>query len=119
VDDREVFQDEVVRAYEFTKEQYIEVSDEDIESLPVPSKHTIELTSFVKSAEIDPVYFERTYFLEADQVGAKDQAGRRAGQDRPAQPGKPVRAARWRQRAHARDAVLPGRDPHHGVAGRA
>jgi len=74
VDDREVFQDEVVRAYEFTKDQYIEVTDEDIENLPVPSKHTIELTSFVKSAEIDPVYFERTYYLEADQVGAKPYA---------------------------------------------
>jgi DNA end-binding protein Ku len=74
VDDREVFQDEVVRAYEFSKEQYIEVTDEDLENLPVPSKHTIELTSFVKSAEIDPVYFERTYFLEADQVGAKPYA---------------------------------------------
>jgi DNA end-binding protein Ku len=74
VDDREVFQDEVVRAYEYTKDQYIEVSDEDIESLPVPSKHTIELTSFVKAAEIDPVYFERSYFLEAEQIGAKPYA---------------------------------------------
>jgi DNA end-binding protein Ku len=74
VDDREVFQDEVVRAYEFTKDQYIEVTDEDLEALPVPSKHTIELTAFVKSSEIDPVYFERTYYLEAEQVGAKPYA---------------------------------------------
>jgi DNA end-binding protein Ku len=74
VDDREVFPDEIVRAYEYTKDQYVEVTDEDLESLPVPSKHTIELTSFVKAAEIDPVYFERSYFLEADQVGAKPYA---------------------------------------------
>jgi DNA end-binding protein Ku len=74
VDDREVFQDEVVRAYEYSKDNYIEVSDEDIESLPVPSKHTIELTSFVKSAEIDPVYFERSYYLEPDQIGTKPYA---------------------------------------------
>jgi DNA end-binding protein Ku len=74
VDDREVFQDEIVRAYEYTKDRYIEVTDEDIESLPVPSKHTIELSSFVKSAEIDPVYFERSYYLEADDVGAKPYA---------------------------------------------
>jgi DNA end-binding protein Ku len=74
VDDREVFQDEVVRAYEYTKDNYIEITDEDIESLPVPSKHTIELTSFVKSAEIDPVYFERSYYLEADQIGGKPYA---------------------------------------------
>ena len=74
VDDREVFQDEVVRAYEFSKDNYIEVTDDDLESLPIPSKHTIELTSFVKQADIDPVYFERTYFLEADEVGAKPYA---------------------------------------------
>src|SRR5579864_351535 len=74
VDDREVFQDEVVRAYEYSKDHYIEISDEDLESLPVPSKHTIELTSFVKAAEVDPVYFERSYYLEPDQVGAKPYA---------------------------------------------
>jgi DNA end-binding protein Ku len=74
VDDREVFQDEVVRAFEFTKDQYIEITDEDIESLPIPSKHTIELTSFVKQVDIDPVYFERTYYLEPEQVGAKPYA---------------------------------------------
>jgi DNA end-binding protein Ku len=74
VDDREVFQDEVVRAFEYSKDQYIEITEEDLESLPVPSKHTIELTSFVKQADIDPVYFERTYYLEADQVGAKPYA---------------------------------------------
>jgi DNA end-binding protein Ku len=74
VDDREVFQDELVKGFEYTKDQYVEITDEDIEALPIPSKHTIELTSFVKQAEIDPVYFERTYYLEADQVGAKPYA---------------------------------------------
>ena len=74
VDDREVFADEVVRAFEYSKDQYIEITDEDLESLPVPSKHTIELTSFVKQADIDPVFFERTYWLEPDQIGAKPYA---------------------------------------------
>ena len=74
VDDREVFQDELVKGFEYAKDQYVEITDEDLESLPVPSKHTIELTSFVKQAEIDPVYFERTYYLEPDQIGAKPYA---------------------------------------------
>jgi len=74
VHDREVFSDEVVRAFEYTKGQYIELSDEDLEGLPVPSKQTIELTSFVKQADIDPVYFERTYYLEAEQIGVKAYA---------------------------------------------
>jgi DNA end-binding protein Ku len=74
VDDREVFQDELVKGFEYTKDQYVEITDEDLEALPVPSKHTIELTSFVKQADIDPVYFERTYYLEPEQVGAKPYA---------------------------------------------
>jgi DNA end-binding protein Ku len=74
VDDREIFMDEIVKAYEYSKDSYVEITDEDLEGLPVPSKHTIELTSFVQQSEIDPVYFERTYFLEAEQVGAKPYA---------------------------------------------
>jgi DNA end-binding protein Ku len=74
VDDREVFMDEIVKAYEYSKDSYVEITDEDLEGLPVPSKHTIELTSFVQQVEIDPVYFERTYFLEPEQIGAKPYA---------------------------------------------
>src|SRR4051794_26327417 len=74
VHDREVMADEVVRAYEYTKDQYIEVLDEDLEKMPIPSKHTIELTSFVKQSDIDPVYFERTYYLEPDEMGLKAYA---------------------------------------------
>src|SRR5215468_10881509 len=74
VDDREVFMDEITKAYEYSKDSYVEISDEDLDSLPVPSKHTIELTSFVKQTEIDPVYFERTYYLEPEQIGAKPYA---------------------------------------------
>lgn len=74
VHDREVTADEVTRAFEYVKDQYIEIEDEDLEKLPIPSKHTIELTSFVKQAEVDPVYFERTYYLEPEQVGLKPYA---------------------------------------------
>jgi DNA end-binding protein Ku len=74
VHDREVTADEVTRAFEYVKDQYVEVTDDDLEKLPVPSRHTIELTSFVKQEEIDPVYFERTYYLEPEQVGLKPYA---------------------------------------------
>src|ERR671933_568952 len=74
VHDREVFQDEVIKAYEYTKDSYVEITEEDLESLPVASRHTIELTSFVKQVEIDPVYFERSYYLEPEQIGAKPYA---------------------------------------------
>ncbi|MDQ3809715.1 MAG: Ku protein [Chloroflexota bacterium] len=74
VHDREVTADEVVRAFEYSKDQYVEIDDQDLENLPVPSKHTIELTVFVKQSDIDPVYYERTYYLEPEQVGLKPYA---------------------------------------------
>jgi DNA end-binding protein Ku len=74
VHDREVSADEVVRAYEYSKDNYVEISDEDLEQLPIPSKHTIELSAFVNQSEIDPIYYERTYYLEPEQVGLKPYA---------------------------------------------
>lgn len=71
VHDREVFQDDLMRAYEATKDVYIEVTDEDLSSLPLPTLNTIEITEFVKGSEVDRVYAEKSYWLEPDQIGAK------------------------------------------------
>jgi len=71
VHDREVGADEIVKGYEYTRDQYVLIGDEDLEQLPVPSKHTVELTGFVEQQDIDPVYYETTYFLEPEQIGLK------------------------------------------------
>jgi DNA end-binding protein Ku len=73
-EDEEVPQEELVKAYEVSKEQYVEITDEDLEQLPLPAKHTIELSAFVKSAEIDPIYYEKSYYLEPDETGVKPYA---------------------------------------------
>src|SRR5687767_2861457 len=57
--EREVAYEELVKGYEYAKGQYVIVTDEDFERLPVPSKHTITISSFVRSEEIDPVYYEK------------------------------------------------------------
>lgn len=67
----EVGADDMVRAYQYAKDQYVVVEEADFESLPVASLHTIEITRFVKLADIDPVYFEKAYVLEPDGVGTK------------------------------------------------
>jgi DNA end-binding protein Ku len=69
--DREVAYDELVKGYEYAKDQYVIVDQEDFDTLPVPSKHTIQITAFVKADEIDPVYYERTYGLEPEEAGLK------------------------------------------------
>lgn len=70
-DGQDLAADEIVKGYEYSKDRYVIIDDADIEQLPVPSKHAIELTAFVNAAEIDPIYFEKAYFLEPEEVGRK------------------------------------------------
>jgi DNA end-binding protein Ku len=70
-DDRAVEMNEIVRGYEYARDQYVILTEEDFEKLPLPSKHTIELEQFVEAEEIDPVYYEKTYYLEPDEKGVK------------------------------------------------
>ena len=63
--------DEIARGYEYAKNEYVVLTDEDLEKLPLPSKRTIELSAFVHVEEIDPIYYEKSYYLEPRQEGAK------------------------------------------------
>ena len=72
--DREIPYDEIAKGYEYSKEQYVILDDSDFENLPVPSKHVITITSFVDGAEIDPVYYEKAYQLDPDELGVKAYA---------------------------------------------
>ena len=62
---------EIVRAYEYAKDQYIVMEDSDFDDLPVPSKHNIEITRFVDLASIDPIFYEKSYSLEPQEIGVK------------------------------------------------
>jgi DNA end-binding protein Ku len=73
-EDREVQSDELVRAFEVSPDKYVEVTDEDLEQLPLPSKHTIELSAFVKDGDIAPIYYEKSYYLEPEETGLKPYA---------------------------------------------
>ncbi len=74
VHEREVGWDELVRGYEYGKGQHVILTDEDFEHLPLASKHTIELSAFVEAEEIDPVYYEKSYYLDPEDIGVKPYA---------------------------------------------
>ena len=74
VHERAVDNDEIVKGFQVAKDQYIVVTDEDLDSLPIPSKHTIDIQSMVASDEVDPVYFEKSYVLEPETSGTKGYA---------------------------------------------
>jgi DNA end-binding protein Ku len=62
--DREVSQDEIVRGFEVAKGQFVIVEDADLEAIErSDDSRSIEITRFVQEDVVDPVYFDRTYFL--------------------------------------------------------
>jgi DNA end-binding protein Ku len=70
-DEEVVNLDEIERGYEYAKGQYVVLTEEDFEKIPLPSKHTIDLAAFVKDDEIDPIFYEKSYYLEPDETGLK------------------------------------------------
>ena len=73
-DDEEVPWSETVRGYEYAKGEYVKLTNEDFEQLPLPSRHIIDLSAFVDESEIDPVYYERSYYLAPDERAEKPYA---------------------------------------------
>ena len=73
-DEVEVPWSETVRGYEYSKDQYVTLTEEDFEQLPLPSKHTIDLSAFVQESEIDPVFYERSYYLAPGERAEKAYA---------------------------------------------
>ncbi len=61
--DREVEADELVKGWEFAKGQYVLVEEGDLEAVALQRSQSIEILRFVKLEEVDPVFFDRTYYL--------------------------------------------------------
>ena len=58
-----VDRDEIVKGYEISKGNYVLLDNEEIEAVKIESKHTLELVQFVDAGEIDPLYFEKPYYV--------------------------------------------------------
>jgi DNA end-binding protein Ku len=70
-DGKEVAWNDLVRGYEVKKGEFVVLEPEEIEAAKPESSTTIDIGDFVEAEEIDPVYFEKSYFLEPTEVGAK------------------------------------------------
>lgn len=69
--ERAVTPDETVSGYEVEKNRFVVLSEEDLSALPLPSARTISIEHFVPAAAVDPVYFEKTYYIEPAQGGTQ------------------------------------------------
>jgi DNA end-binding protein Ku len=70
-DNETVPRDQMVKGYEFSKEQYVTFTDEELKAMAEEAQKAIEITEFVPASKVDPVYFDGAYYLGPDKGGEK------------------------------------------------
>ena len=73
-DERTIDRTEVVKGYEFSKGQYVLFTEEELKTMEEKSTQQIDITEFVKSDLIDPIYFSKPYYLGPDKGGSRAYA---------------------------------------------
>jgi DNA end-binding protein Ku len=71
---KEVGWDDIVKGYEYEKERYVVLTDEDFKRANVEATQTVDIVAFVDSEEVAPTYFETPYYLAPDKRGEKGYA---------------------------------------------
>ena len=73
-EDKPIPRSEIVKGYEYEKDRYVVIDDEDIKKVAPKTAKTMEVLEFVKSSEVDPVFFESSYYLAPEDAGVKPYA---------------------------------------------
>lgn len=73
-EDKPIPRSEIVKGYEYEKGHYVVVDDEDIKKMAPSTAKVMEILEFVKSSEVDPIYFESSFYIAPDQAGEKPYA---------------------------------------------
>jgi DNA end-binding protein Ku len=71
VDDVVVGRDEMVKGYEYAKGQYVLFTEDEIKALSREATNAMEITEFVPLEQVDPIYFEKSYYLGPDKGGER------------------------------------------------
>ena len=74
IDGEEVTFDHIVKGYEYEKDKYVVLTDEDFDKVPVESSRAIDIVQFVDLSEIDPMLYKKSYYLIPEETGAKAYA---------------------------------------------
>ncbi len=70
--DKEVKNEDIVKAYEYAKNKFVILDEEELENLKKENEEkAVEIIDFVKLEEIDPIYFEKSYFMSPNEGGSK------------------------------------------------
>jgi DNA end-binding protein Ku len=73
-EEKEIQRSETVKGYEYEKDHYVEIDDEDIKKVAPKTAKVMEILEFVKNDQVDPIYLESSYYMAPDVGGEKPYA---------------------------------------------
>jgi DNA end-binding protein Ku len=74
VDNRVIGRDEVVKGYEYRKDEYVVIEPEEIKKIEPKTAKTMEILEFVKASDVDPIFFESSYYMMPEEAGRRPYA---------------------------------------------
>src|SRR5579859_293469 len=73
-EDKPIPRSEIVKGFEYEKDRYVVLDDEELKKVAPSTAKVMEVQEFVKSEEVDPIYFETSYYMAPDEAGEKAYA---------------------------------------------
>ncbi|HYL93190.1 MAG TPA: Ku protein [Alphaproteobacteria bacterium] len=73
-EDKPIQRSEIVKGYEYEKDKYVVIDEEEVKKVAPKTAKTMEIQEFVKSADVDPIFFESSYYMAPDEAGEKPYA---------------------------------------------
>src|SRR5689334_16660203 len=73
-DNQVVDRSDIVKGYEYRKDEYVIIEPEEIKKIEPKTAKTMEILEFVKSSEVDPIYFESSYYMMPEEAGRRPYA---------------------------------------------
>jgi DNA end-binding protein Ku len=73
-EDKAIPRSEIVKGYEYEKDRYVIIEDEEVKKVAPSTAKVMEVQEFVKADQVDPIYFETSYYMAPDEAGEKPYA---------------------------------------------
>ncbi len=74
LEDKPIPRSEIVKGYEYEKDHYVVIEDEEVKKVAPASAKVMEILEFVKNDQVDPIYLETSYYMAPDEAGEKPYA---------------------------------------------
>src|SRR5215469_7978780 len=73
-EDKPITRSEIVKGYEYEKDKYVVIDDEEVKKVAPQTAKVMEIVEFVKADQVDPIYLETSYYMAPDEAGERPYA---------------------------------------------